>query len=159
MRYSFLLLGLIILCSFVSAQAILMPPVKLITDRNYTILIDRQTDITFGNVTSDYIRLDNIHSTIGGIVSITINGTNIYEGENKQIKITDIICYKWDSFNKVIYCLANKLYPANQEWVKKYNPYTITGRPSNAWRGVNYAALNKTDGSRKSFISSCYIFI
>jgi len=35
----------------------------------------------------------------------------------------------------------------------QYNFFTSTGRPSNRFGGVNYAALNKTDGSRKSFIS------
>jgi DNA polymerase I-like protein with 3'-5' exonuclease and polymerase domains len=30
----------------------------------------------------------------------------------------------------------------------EYNPYTSTGRPSNKFGGINYAALNKDDGSR-----------
>ena len=34
-----------------------------------------------------------------------------------------------------------------------YNHYTTTGRPSNAHGGINYAALNKTDNSRTSFVS------
>ena len=34
----------------------------------------------------------------------------------------------------------------------EYNPYTITSRPSNRHGGVNFAALNKNDGSRESFI-------
>lgn len=35
----------------------------------------------------------------------------------------------------------------------EYNLYTTTGRPSNRFGGVNYAALNKDDGSREAFIS------
>ena len=35
----------------------------------------------------------------------------------------------------------------------QYNPYTSTGRPSNRYGGVNYAALNKEDGSRDRFTS------
>jgi hypothetical protein len=35
----------------------------------------------------------------------------------------------------------------------EYNPFTITGRPSNRHGGVNYAALNKSDGSRDCFVS------
>ncbi len=35
----------------------------------------------------------------------------------------------------------------------QYFFYTSTGRPSNRFGGVNYAALNKDDGSRKSFVS------
>lgn len=34
----------------------------------------------------------------------------------------------------------------------EYNPYTITSRPSNRHGGVNFAALNKKDGSREVFI-------
>lgn len=30
----------------------------------------------------------------------------------------------------------------------EYNPYTTTGRPSNKFGGINYAAINKDDGSR-----------
>lgn len=35
----------------------------------------------------------------------------------------------------------------------QYFPYTTTGRPSNRFGGVNFSALNKSDGSRESFIS------
>ena len=35
----------------------------------------------------------------------------------------------------------------------QYNVYTSTGRPSNHFGGVNYAALNKDDGTRSSFVS------
>ena len=35
----------------------------------------------------------------------------------------------------------------------KYNVYTATGRPSNIFNGVNYAALNQSDGTRKCFCS------
>jgi hypothetical protein len=48
----------------------------------------------------------------------------------------------------------------NEQYLKKndiaytqYNPYTITGRPSNRHMGVNYSALNKSDGTREMFIS------
>lgn len=35
----------------------------------------------------------------------------------------------------------------------EYNPFTVTGRPSNRHGSVNYAALNKSDGSRDCFIA------
>jgi hypothetical protein len=35
----------------------------------------------------------------------------------------------------------------------EYNPYTATGRPSNKFGGVNYAALGKSGGDRVPFIS------
>ena len=35
----------------------------------------------------------------------------------------------------------------------QYNPYTTTGRPSNRHLGVNWGAMNKSDGSRESVVS------
>jgi len=35
----------------------------------------------------------------------------------------------------------------------KYNPYTITSRPSCTYRGFNFVAMSKDDGGRKKFIS------
>jgi len=35
----------------------------------------------------------------------------------------------------------------------EFNPFTLTGRPSNHFNGINYAALNKNDGSRERFYS------
>lgn len=35
----------------------------------------------------------------------------------------------------------------------EYNPFTITGRPSNRHGGINFSALNKSDGSRAAFVS------
>jgi len=34
----------------------------------------------------------------------------------------------------------------------EYNPYTITSRPSNRHGGINFGALNKSDGTREIFI-------
>ena len=41
----------------------------------------------------------------------------------------------------------------NQFVYSDYNIYTSTGRPSNAFGGINFAALNKNDGTREKFIS------
>ncbi len=41
---------------------------------------------------------------------------------------------------------------SGMEW-SEYYPYTLTSRPSNRFGGVNYAALNKDDGSRDRFVS------
>ena len=35
----------------------------------------------------------------------------------------------------------------------QYNVYTATGRPSNRYGGINYAAMNHSDGSRSCFVS------
>ncbi len=47
----------------------------------------------------------------------------------------------------------NGLQTTNGMVFSEYNLYTATGRPSNRFGGTNFAALNKSDGSRKKFIS------
>ena len=62
--------------------------------------------------------------------------------------------------------LYNNQYMDNMEYIESaglqtldgmaytnYNLYTSTGRPSNAYGGTNYAALNKSDETRKKYIS------
>lgn len=45
-----------------------------------------------------------------------------------------------------------KIYSGNLVY-SQYNIFTSTGRPSNRFGGVNYAAINKDDGSRNCFVS------
>lgn len=47
----------------------------------------------------------------------------------------------------------NKQYLPNGFAYTKYNPYTVTGRPSNRHLNVNWAAMNKSDGSRANIVS------
>lgn len=47
----------------------------------------------------------------------------------------------------------NSGYVKDSKAYTKYNLYTSTGRPSNRFAGVNYAALNKEDSARECFIS------
>jgi len=48
---------------------------------------------------------------------------------------------------------SSGLYTKNSMEYCKYNPYTTTGRPSNTFNKVNYAALNKSDGTRDKYSS------
>jgi len=48
---------------------------------------------------------------------------------------------------------SKQLSPDNLVFTE-YNPFTVTGRPSNRHGGVNYAALNKTDGTREVFVAN-----
>ena len=53
-------------------------------------------------------------------------------------------------------------HPVDGEYVyTQYNLKTTTTRPSNKFKNVNYAALNKENGSRKSFIprNTCFVEI
>lgn len=47
----------------------------------------------------------------------------------------------------------NGLYTNQGYEYSEYNLYTQTGRPANHFNNINYAALNKSDGSRRRFIS------
>lgn len=47
----------------------------------------------------------------------------------------------------------NGIYTTDGMVYSDYNIHTSTGRPSNAFGGINFAALNKHDGTRKKFIS------
>ena len=55
--------------------------------------------------------------------------------------------------NNLQYIERRGLKTTNGMVYSEYNPYTATGRPSNRFGGLNFAALNKKDGSRKQFIS------
>ena len=51
-----------------------------------------------------------------------------------------------DTFRMPELITQNKVYT-------QYNYHTLTGRPSNAFRGFNFAAMNKEDGTRSAFCS------
>jgi len=53
------------------------------------------------------------------------------------------------------YELNNEFYSIDDDRIyTSYNLATTTRRPSNSFNGVNFAAINKDNGSRRSFISS-----
>lgn len=56
--------------------------------------------------------------------------------------------------NEFINHFDDKQYLVTDDMIyTEYNIFTSTGRPSNRFGGINYAALNKENGCRKSFIS------
>jgi hypothetical protein len=64
----------------------------------------------------------------------------------------------FDKYNNITIPILHEiegqgLYTKDGYEYTQYNPYTTTGRPSNRYGGINYAALNKEDGSRERFIS------
>ena len=65
----------------------------------------------------------------------------------------DILTYNNDMFDNFTYIENNGLQTTDGVVYSEYNPFTSTGRPSNRFGGINFAALNKSDGSRQKFIS------
>jgi len=61
---------------------------------------------------------------------------------------------EYDEISNLLYNIENVgLYKDSDLVYTQYNPFTSTGRPSNRFGGVNYAALNKEDETRKSYTS------
>lgn len=75
--------------------------------------------------------------------------TNVFKHiESNGIKLNKEI------FDKHFNVLDERNSIKNNFIYTKYNLYTTTSRPSNAFNGVNFTALNKTDGSREAFVTS-----
>jgi len=65
----------------------------------------------------------------------------------------DKMTYNNDVLDNLSYIEQNGIQTDSNLVYSEYNIYTSTGRPSNRFGGVNFAALNKKDGSRKPYIS------
>lgn len=74
---------------------------------------------------------------------------------NNNIAATEIFNFYKDKIIPTFRNIENnKLYTINGEYEKtRFNLFTTTGRPSNSNNGINYAALNKDDGTRDKYIS------
>ena len=72
-------------------------------------------------------------------------------GKKENEGVSEI--YNRDVIESLYYIEKSGLQSLNGMVFSEYNPYTATGRPSNRFGGINFAALNKSDGSRKQFIS------
>ena len=68
---------------------------------------------------------------------------------NQYVNVT----YNNEVLDNLTYIESNGLQTTSGLVYSEYNVFTSTGRPSNRFDGINFAALNKTDGSRKPFIS------
>ena len=105
-------------------------------------------EIIFNKVKDNCIKLDNTkfyNKLINVFFAIERNG----------IKLNEKI------FNKY-YELPNDKFSIQDGTIHtQYNLYTTTGRPSNSFNGINFAALAKDNGCRASFIpeNDCFIEI
>jgi len=66
---------------------------------------------------------------------------------------TEYIEYNRDITDVYSYLESNGINTTSGIEYTHYNLFTSTGRPSNTNNGINYAALNKDDGSRDRFVS------
>jgi len=63
-----------------------------------------------------------------------------------------------DYFNKYFKYNEKEWFIHGETVHTKYNLYNLTTRPTNSFNGVNFAALNKNDGSRTAFIPKNDLF-
>lgn len=64
----------------------------------------------------------------------------------------DVFFSHYNPKNPLMSLKSDKIYT-------QYNMFTSTGRPSNAFNGINFGAMNKENGSRSSFIPSKDVFV
>jgi hypothetical protein len=84
-----------------------------------------------------------------------------YKPDLPFIRFNDLIIGTLGDLERQGICVDRKLFVERYKQdpgitgivYSQYNVYTSTGRPSNRYGGVNYAALNQTDSTRKCFIS------
>jgi len=81
---------------------------------------------------------DHIDSLSHGLEGVSDNAIHEYDRNIVQ------------TFSKIE---QNGLYTEKGYEYTKYNVFTTTGRPANSNNGINYAALNKDDGTREKYIS------
>ena len=96
--------------------------------------------------------------------SITNRFLDVYDSFNENVSFTKYNELILDSLFQIE---QNGLFTNYEQFKKKfneavlhdnfayteYNVYTTTGRPSNRFGGINYAALNKDNGQRTPFVS------
>ena len=123
--------------------------------KNEPLLIEDVTTNSHNHFNTYYRKFDNVNSIIPILKHVewcrkVVDKIKMVVFGNKQN------CYETYNFE----VLENLQYI--EKWgiqstkgmvFSEYNPYTSTGRPSNRFGGINFAALNKKDGSRQQFIS------
>ena len=79
--------------------------------------------------------------------------TSIFKDTIEKYEAYVNLSYNNEVLDNLSYIESNGLQTIDGIVHSEYNIYTSTGRPSNRFGGTNFAALNKTDGSRKPYIS------
>ena len=96
-------------------------------------------ELVFDKIKDNCIKLDK--------TKFNTKLTNVFFAiERNGIKINKDVFYKFFEPNDEIYSIQdNRIYT-------QYNLFTTTGRPSNRFNSINFAALEKDNGCRETFI-------
>ncbi len=129
--------------------------------------------VTIDEVESDVLKLYQSTNKYNYIIPFSIHQSNFDE---EVASIASINTHKFDDYSYRFFndLLCDTLYEVEKNGLKldsdvfqkfypdkkykdfaytQYNIFNPTGRPSNNYDNINYVALNKEDGRRKSFIS------
>ena len=98
---------------------------------------------------------------VNNLIPISKHIESIRDTKDEFIEYYDLGGGKFDCVKKFENFYIKPLHKVERNGIKteegiewtQYHPFTITSRPSNNFGGVNYAALNKDDGSRDRFVS------
>jgi hypothetical protein len=119
------------------------------------ITIEETDTNTHNFLNMRYYKKDNINTIIPVLKHLEKSRkiAEILENVIKKYSSSVNMSYNDEVLDNLSYMEKNGLHTTDGLVYSEYNIYTSTGRPSNRFGGVNFAALNKKDGSRKSYVS------
>ena len=133
-----------------------------LNDTNLNFYLDSSNPLYIDNLTTNthdffhinFSTLNNInryipimkHLEYGRKLVNKMNDLFFYDEKNKN--------YNENVINNLTKIEDNGLFISDNGYqYSQYNIYTSTGRPSNRFGGINFAALNKSDGTREKYVS------
>ena len=133
-----------------------------LNDTNLTFYLEAGNPLYIDNLTTNshdffninFSKLKNINRYIPIMKHLEYNRKLVNKMRDLYYYDKNNQKYNQNVINNLTKIEHNGLFTTDNEYqYSEYNIYTSTGRPSNRFGGINFAALNKKDGSRKQFIS------
>jgi hypothetical protein len=121
-------------------------------EHNKPLYIEDITTNTHDYFNRKYYKMKNINSIIPILKHLELC-RKLCDEYQKYIDLPVHKTYNVNIIDNLTYLESSGLRYNTEMVYSEYYPYTSTGRPSNRFGGINFAALNKTDGSRKPFRS------
>jgi len=133
-----------------------------LNDTNLTFYLEAGNPLYIDNLTTNshdffninFSKLKNINRYIPIMKHLEYNRKLVKKMRDLYYYDKNNQKYNQNVINNLTKIEHNGLFTTDNEYqYSEYNIYTSTGRPSNRFGGVNFAALNKSDGTRKKYIS------
>ena len=133
-----------------------------LNDTNLTFYLEAGNPLYIDNLTTNshdffninFSKLKNINRYIPIMKHLEYNRKLVNKMRDLYYYDKNNQKYNQNVINNLTKIEHNGLFTTDNEYqYSEYNIYTSTGRPSNRFGGVNFAALNKSDGTRQKYIS------